>query len=329
MTDTTKTVKSSGGDYSTVSAWEAGQQKSITSGDREIADCYNFLDTTEVTIDGWTVSSGAEMIIRAATGQGHNGTAGTGYRLVTSGAGDTLTINEDRVTLDRLEVRYTGSGGTSGALKTANLLVSAVAKNCLFERTGNAWFAVWTNFNGQHSSNMTFVNCQIMGGASGIAFDYGTIYLYNCTIIAKTGNALFNGNNPSVLIKNCYMYAPSAIRSDNGTGDPTYTTCRHSTSESITGSTGSTAYNTTNFTNVTSGSEDLKLPSGSALIDAGTDLSGDANYAFSTDFQGTTRSGTWDVGFHEYVAASTGHPTMKRWAGVPGMSQTNSIGRGW
>lgn len=28
-------------------------------------------------------------------------------------------------------------------------------------------------------------------------------------------------------------------------------------------------------------------------------------------------------------AAGSGHPTMKRWAGVPGMSQTNSIGRGW
>lgn len=35
---------------------------------------------------------------------------------------------------------------------------------------------------------------------------------------------------------------------------------------------------------------------------------------------------------HLYVedgAAAGGHPTMKRWAGVPGMSQTNSIGRGW
>lgn len=29
------------------------------------------------------------------------------------------------------------------------------------------------------------------------------------------------------------------------------------------------------------------------------------------------------------AAAAGGHPAMKRWAGVPGMSQTNSIGRGW
>lgn len=31
----------------------------------------------------------------------------------------------------------------------------------------------------------------------------------------------------------------------------------------------------------------------------------------------------------ESAGGATGHPTMKRWAGVPGMSQTNSIGRGW
>jgi hypothetical protein len=35
----------------------------------------------------------------------------------------------------------------------------------------------------------------------------------------------------------------------------------------------------------------------------GTDLSGDSYLPFSDDIDGQTRSGTWDIGADEYVAA--------------------------
>lgn len=45
------------------------------------------------------------------------------------------------------------------------------------------------------------------------------------------------------------------------------------------------------------GSEDVELQANSALIDQGTDLSA----TFTTDILGVTRSGTWDIGAHEYA----------------------------
>jgi hypothetical protein len=79
------------------------------------------------------------------------------------------------------------------------------------------------------------------------------------------------------------------------------TTCA---SSDATGSAGlqNIAANTTNFTNVTAGSEDFHLPAGSALIDVGTDTSGDAApLNFTDDIDGVTRTGTWDIGADEYV----------------------------
>jgi hypothetical protein len=60
-------------------------------------------------------------------------------------------------------------------------------------------------------------------------------------------------------------------------------------------STSSGAY----FTSVTAGSENLHIGASSALKNVGTDRSA----AFTTDIDGQTRSGTWDIGADEYVAA--------------------------
>jgi hypothetical protein len=58
---------------------------------------------------------------------------------------------------------------------------------------------------------------------------------------------------------------------------------------------------TLTFTNVTAGSEDFHLISTDTdAIDNGADLSG----TFTTDIDGTTRSGTWDIGADEYVSSA-------------------------
>src|SRR4030067_2642327 len=82
MVDTVKTVKSSGGDYSSLSAWEAGQQKVISAGDSEQAECYSFSDTTQLIIDGWTTAADAYIRIYVASGERHAGKwDSTKYRL--------------------------------------------------------------------------------------------------------------------------------------------------------------------------------------------------------------------------------------------------------
>jgi hypothetical protein len=53
------------------------------------------------------------------------------------------------------------------------------------------------------------------------------------------------------------------------------------------------------WVNLGVGTEDLHLKEGSDAIDVGTDLSA----TFTDDIDGVTRSGTWDIGADEYVAA--------------------------
>lgn len=313
MADTIKTVKSSGGDYSSLSAWEAGQQKSIASGDREIAECYAFQDTTRVTIDGWTVPSGAEIIVRAASGNQHTGARGTGYRLVVSTPFCSLIVSQNYVTLDGIAVRGTYSTAGSGSETVrCNSIQSLRILNCLIESDLPDAEALKVNVSDAANRNAIIANTIVIasGTSAGAMQVGGQVYGYNCAFInGGNGNAVyeFNVANNNQKFKNCYLHRATGTNVfDFGYGPtPTWTTCKHSTSQSITGSTGSTAYSTANFTNVTSGSEDLRLPSGSALIDAGTDLSADADYPFSTDILGNSRSGTWEVGPFNYAAAAT------------------------
>lgn len=67
---------------------------------------------------------------------------------------------------------------------------------------------------------------------------------------------------------------------------------------------------TISFVSTTPGSEDLHLVSGDTdAIDHGADLSA----TFTTDIDGQTRSGTWDIGADEYVATSSGVPMATSW----------------
>jgi hypothetical protein len=63
------------------------------------------------------------------------------------------------------------------------------------------------------------------------------------------------------------------------------------------------------FVNITAGSEDLHLKIGANAIDEGTDLSG----TFTTDIDGVTRSGTWDIGADEYAIASSTFLQQEIW----------------
>lgn len=315
MADTIKTIKSSGGDYSSFSAWEAGQQKSITSGDREIAECYAFEDSTASAelLAGWTVPSGAGIIIRTPTAERHTGTRGTGYRLVGSSSAWVLYIQQNYVTFDGIAIRGTSTAsGSGGSTVRANNIQDFRVLNCFIEgqlADGDVLemrVADVANRNGVVANTVVINN-----NASGTGFVLhcgGKFNVHNCALI-HTGNAeairVGNLANCVVRVKNTFMHRGTGTNVySTGYTAATFTTCRHSTSQSITGSTGSTAYSTANFTNVTAGSENPAPVSGSALIDAGTDLSADGDYAFSTDIFSATRSGTWEIGPFNYAAAA-------------------------
>lgn len=301
MAETLKTVKSSGGDYSTLSAWEAGQQKTIAAGDTEYAECYNFQDTTSVVIDGWTTVATGYIKIGTPTAERHTGTRGTGYRLVVNG-NHGIFIYEDFVRINGIEVRAYG-GSYDGIQNLWSVSSSAVyyVENCLVYDCGRYGISM---VEGRYNAS----NNIVMGNTSdGIRIERGNItltaYCYNNTSCAN-GTYGINRVDGTAHSKNNYCGGNTtadyngtfSTKSKSGSSDTTGT----ASYQSINYSTSAGAY----FTSVTAGSQNLHIGASSSLKDVADDLSGDANYPITTDIDGTTRSGSWDIGADEYVSAS-------------------------
>src|SRR3972149_2689414 len=112
-TTITKTIKPSGGDYTSLSAWEAGMQKDLVTADEiSVAECYSMSDTTAVSIDGWTTDATRYIKIYTPISERHDGKWNINkYRLIASadwtGA---LTVVEDYVYVDGLQIEQTASG---------------------------------------------------------------------------------------------------------------------------------------------------------------------------------------------------------------------------
>lgn len=327
MVDTVKTIKPSGGDYTSLSAWEAGQQKVIASGDTEQAECYAMSDTTAVTINGWTTASDAYIRIYTPASERHDGKWNTAkYRLEV--AGTVLTVQEENVRLDGLQVFMTNTASSflygiilSGITGVADFRI----ENCLVRASDE----IGANCNGVYlaaagaGSVVRMKNTAVYGFYSTGDFDAAlrggtaniTAYLYNCVFVRGNYGVL---SNPGVFnCTNCYAGATDhgAYVIGGGSGGTINRTT--SASSDATGSAGlqNIAYSTTAgayFANITVGSEDFHIGASSALKDVGTDLSADANYAFTDDIDGQTRSGTWDIGADEIVAAAATTITKRR-----------------
>jgi hypothetical protein len=96
-------------------------------------------------------------------------------------------------------------------------------------------------------------------------------------------------------LQNCAFFGVTAVKTGGAT--PTYTTCLTNVASPPSGCT-TTTYNTSAFVNITNATRDYRIPSGSALIGAGTVDS--INAAF--DIVGTPRGATNDVGCWQYKA---------------------------
>jgi hypothetical protein len=136
--------------------------------------------------------------------------------------------------------------------------------------------------------------------ASGIMVEAGTAYVYSCTVIGGWDGLVVSGG-ATVNAKNSYFAENSTdggANSISATGTFNQTTCAANDASGLVNvGLQSIAINTTNFTNVTPGSEDWHLPLGSALIDVGTDTSGEgAPLNFTRDIDDQARTVPWDIG---------------------------------
>lgn len=295
--------------YTTLTAWEAGQQQDLTdgAGDNMVCYCRSLSggddNSSALVINGWTTSSACDIKIIAADG----------YRAKASGWDDSCYVldaldtngpdlAEDYVTLDGLQIAVTtnvaaryilaaeaqgannlviisncrlrGNASTTVALRgiysiDANTITRVY--NTIVERTGTQARAV-TNVAG----TMNVFNCLSYGAYAGFYKQGGTMNIYNSVSLNNDDD--FEGS-PNVI-----SYCAS---DDNDTTDAT------NVAED-----GGGADWTGDFTDGSGG--DWTLLAASNLVGATADRSAGL---FTTDIDGTTRGAAWDVGPFEYVAA--------------------------
>lgn len=304
MSNATVTVRASGGDYASLNAALAGESADLTSNCHSTGSagiltisCGNFADNTQAsTGTGYTTSESYYINIvgdPADKTSSNTGIVSTErYRMTYSG-GNALIIGERYVSISDIQflvnpttAMWCISDTYHGSSDPGIINIS----NCIFRKTGTQQDVSAIGFDSNFSFTINIRNCIAYNFATTTSFgdaflatnNANTINIDNCTgYNLHDGIALFSAtavNCRNVGFANC-----------SGTAFPvgvTQTTCSTSTPT---------------FVSTTAGSEDLHLQaSDTTWRGQGTDLSA----TFTTDIDGQTRTGTWDIGADQYISTA-------------------------
>ena len=303
----THTLRSSGGDYTTMSAWEAGEQRDLVALDeQEVLECYNdwpggLVDS--VNVAGWTTDATRYIRVMTPVTERHTGIPQTGFFIQKGLAWVPLIgLHADYMVLEGLDVINTDSNGTGITLGGASSVkvescickggrhgfesFSSVSfkhylRNCLAYEC-SVGFMLWSTAArlSSHLHSCTAVDCSGTGFASNVLYVPDTVYYKNCL-------GAGNGTDFNLHVSNNVAYCASA----DATADDA-------------GGTGNRINQT--FTFEDAANDDYHLASTDAgAIGYGTDLSSDPDYPFSDDVDGDTRAAPWDIGFDQYAATGS------------------------
>jgi hypothetical protein len=198
-TESIKYIKPSGqgGDYTSLSAWEAGEQADLVSLDRiAVAECSGdwsaTVDDDFFQIGGWTTDSTRYIKIRTDSANLHAGTWDPdkyvfgGYR---TASGSLIDISQSNVTIEGLQLTYTPYSTTTKYL----IYIGNAATNVLLDRcilrgdtgAGSASCGVYvsTNSDGCH---LKLRNCVIYDHNAYGVYEYyssgSTVDIAACTV---------------------------------------------------------------------------------------------------------------------------------------------------
>lgn len=306
-TEVIRTVQPSGGDYTTLTAWEAGEQRDLVAADEiATAECYDFALTDDVAINGWTTDATRFIKIYSPTAERHNGTAravsGSGFSITPSGTVTTpIRVAVPHVYLEGLEI-------VGAATAVPTIIASAgvgelYIDQCIIHdvQTGTGYTVSLSTAGVALRMRNTIVygSCR-----SADVRNATSALLENCTFYRHAAQLGVLGNS-TLTVRNCYSGHAGGASEDWWTGGsaPTGNNNASSDSSAATDYTSTvTSVASSVFVSVTSGSEDFHLQTGTnALVGAGADLTA----SFTVDIDGDTRpSGSaWDIGADHRAAA--------------------------
>ena len=291
--------------YASWAEWETAER--TTSSDDHIVTCSGGADTiTSATVMlGWAVNSITCEV--ASDNRQTSSSIDTGkYHIAVNFNGQSWGIRiQEIITWDGIPMLSTFTGSpTAGVLMNCadGGAAGTLVQNAVFDANDT----MYTCFRGRGTD---YQNCFGIGVRdTGRTFDFNAnhvaCYVGNCTAIQNaTGSGHgFYSSASNVQVKNCIAQG----------ANPFGTTFESSSDYNLatdTSAPGSNSVQSSTLTFVDASGDDYRLAaSDTDAIDSGDDLSGDANYGYSTDAFQTSREASWDIGGHEYVAAATAKP---------------------
>lgn len=305
------TVGTDSRDYANLPLWESDRDGVGLYA--EIADCYNdSVEDTATTLSGWSTGVNTYIEIRAADGEGHDGTEGTGYRLVYTGSAsiETIYVREDYVRIRGIEI-HTGSSGAAKQ-QAINVELDITATNDIrlsklfitgeSHSTGRGIKLDNTNIKAKVWDCIVMRVTNNSTDAAGLLIELSnTVYAYNNT---------FNLNKYGIKVDSGTVYAKNNACFDNATNN--FLGSYHADSDyNISSDTTAPGENslisktsTDNFVSVGAGTEDFNVKDINAdIYGYGANLSEDENLQFFDDVVGSDRI-QWDVGAFEFVAGA-------------------------
>lgn len=341
--------------YSTISTWEADLDDEELYASSDIAQGSMYDDSAfneDVTIDGGDTVSLASRVLTVPSSQRHDGTAGTGARIVrTVDVGECIEVAIAPTTVEWLEINMSDNECIRGAFKTdTSSTTTSTFLGCIAHSivttvtggdTGTHSRAFWAD------GNTDILNCIAYGLTSGGSSGYCDFFkmngsgtytqsFYNCTGYNANNNSSSGNtnafqikNHANKTVKNCISMGVSG--SSSGTADcfsePASAVMQYNMSSDATaGGTGSLASKTTADQFVsTVAPVDLHLKDGSDAIGAGTDLgTTPTNVNFDIDGRDRDDEGdTWDIGADQTIPSPNVTVDISEKDGV--LSVTSSV----
>jgi len=335
-TTITKSIGTTGRDYSTLQAWEDAIPANLVTADEvHVGECYNDSEFTGagILLSIASHTTDATRFIKLTTGSGqsfmdhankltnglrYNVSNGVGIRQTSGSDQSTIHVNLTlNVIIEKIQVRSVGNYG-SCAIRVSRGNVydggSSIVQNCIMESTGITSNTVERAAFKLDQSSGVARNCLIiMNGTAGngVGIRSGAS-IYNCTIVRPSDKTAANfgirGEFVSnSVIKNCAVFGFT----DFSDSTSWHSSSNYNQSDDATNIPGANSNGTRVYANqfeqssAASGLHDFRLKTGSDCNGAGTP---DSTHA-PADIVGTTRDATTpDVGAWEFTAVVTSFP---------------------
>lgn len=288
-----------GQDYTALATWEAVYDvNNVSATQNPVLECLAAAYDDSVLMNSATNNATYFHIIRPQTGNFHTGIPGTGVRFVSTADAATFHLQDNNIQLQDISAKTTqNSANNIVCFRTSSSSTDCVFIGCMAYDSANAGAGLDRGF-GFESDGSKAIDCLAKGNETrgfGLVTASITGYCYNCTSVGNADGFLFT-TGTALVCKNCLAHGSSG---SDFNGSITMTNCA---SEDATASgTGARASQT--FTFVNAGSNDYHLSASDAGAKGfGTDLSGDATYAFDDDIDRTTISGSWNIGMDWFAS---------------------------